>query len=76
VQVTSEALRESFCKYGEIASAIVQYDQTGVSRGFGFVNFSRPQDADAAVAQHTGSPWLVRSLMMSLMCRSPWSGPP
>ena len=41
-------------------------DQAGASRGFGFVNFEKPEAADKAVsdfngAAHTQSTWLVRS---------------
>jgi polyadenylate-binding protein len=41
-------LKELFEKYGEIKSAIVVKDQNGNSKGFGFVCFNRPEDAEEA----------------------------
>jgi len=65
MQVGTEALKEAFQDAGEIVSAVVMRDQTGTSRGFGFVNFEKPEDADKAIANfndtpHTQGTWLVR----------------
>ncbi|KAJ1993694.1 Protein phosphatase PP2A regulatory subunit B [Coemansia spiralis] len=49
--VDDEALRELFSKYGEITSAVVQRDEDGTSRGFGFVNFAGHEDAVKAVEE-------------------------
>ncbi|KAJ9253269.1 hypothetical protein DTO207G8_4276 [Paecilomyces variotii] len=49
-ETTDEEFRELFSKYGDITSATVSRDQeTGKSRGFGFVNFSTHESAQAAV---------------------------
>ncbi|KAB8221674.1 hypothetical protein BDV33DRAFT_170076 [Aspergillus novoparasiticus] len=47
--VTEEEFRELFEKFGEITSATLSRDQEGKSRGFGFVNFSTHESAQAAV---------------------------
>ena len=64
IQVGTEALKEAFQDAGEIVSAVVMRDQAGTSRGFGFVNFEKPEAADKAVADFNGAPntqgtWLV-----------------
>lgn len=47
--VTDDEFRELFEKYGQITSASLAHDNEGKSRGFGFVNFVRHEDAQAAV---------------------------
>ncbi len=66
LQVGIEALKEAFRDAGDIASAVVMRDQSGASRGFGFVNFEEAEAADRAVANfdnlpstHAQSAWLV-----------------
>jgi polyadenylate-binding protein len=49
LEVTDEQFRELFEKYGEITSASLAHDQEGKSRGFGFVNFAKHEDAAKAV---------------------------
>ncbi|XP_049457861.1 polyadenylate-binding protein 1A-like isoform X4 [Epinephelus fuscoguttatus] len=44
-----EKLREVFSKYGNAMSIRVMTDDTGKSRGFGFVSFERHEDAQKAV---------------------------
>ncbi|KAJ9272489.1 hypothetical protein DTO212C5_1216 [Paecilomyces variotii] len=47
---TDETLRQGFEKHGAIEEAIVVKDRdTNRSRGFGFVRFTNPEDADAAM---------------------------
>lgn len=46
---TEEDLRALFEPFGEIQSLVLQRDETGKSRGFGFVNFVRHEDAQKAV---------------------------
>lgn len=48
-EITDEEFRKMFEKFGEITSATLSRDQEGKSRGFGFVNFSTHESAQAAV---------------------------
>jgi len=50
-EIDDDFLNESFAAYGTITSAKVMRDETtGVSKGFGFVCFSKPEEAQAAIA--------------------------
>ncbi|KAI9659741.1 MAG: Protein phosphatase PP2A regulatory subunit B [Alyxoria varia] len=46
---TDDEFRELFERQGEVTSASLARDDDGKSRGFGFVNYSRHEDAQAAV---------------------------
>ena len=47
---TSETLKELFATYGEVTEAVVITDRaTGRSKGFGFVTFAKPEDAQKAL---------------------------
>lgn len=52
---TVEDLKAVFCKYGVITSAIVVTDGSGKSKGFGFINFEKPEDAASAVENMNGA---------------------
>jgi polyadenylate-binding protein len=53
--VTDDVLRNEFSSMGTITSAHVMKDtKTGVSRGFGFVCFSTPEDSTRAVNEMNG----------------------
>lgn len=47
--VSDEDFTQLFEKYGEVLSATVTRDETGKSRGFGFVNYVKHEDAATAV---------------------------
>lgn len=47
--VTDEELREHFSQCGTITSAKLMRDVKGISKGFGFVCFSSPEEANKAV---------------------------
>jgi len=49
-----EKLRELFNKYGNAMSIRVMTDDSGKSRGFGFVSFDRHEDAQKAVDEMNG----------------------
>ena len=50
-EVTDEEFRGLFEKFGEITSATLSRDQDGKSRGFGFVNYSSHESAQAAAEE-------------------------
>ena len=53
---TDEGLRQSFERFGEVTDAKVINDrETGRSRGFGFVTFTKAEEATAAIASMDGS---------------------
>ncbi|KAK4057000.1 Protein phosphatase PP2A regulatory subunit B [Microbotryomycetes sp. JL221] len=49
VEVTTEEFRELFEKYGTVTSAVISLDNEGKSKGFGFVNYEKHEDAAKAV---------------------------
>ena len=49
-----ERLQEEFASFGTVTSAKVMRAQTGASRGFGFVCYSAPEEANKAVAEMNG----------------------
>jgi cold-inducible RNA-binding protein len=54
-QTNSQQLQELFAQFGTVESATVVEDrETGRSRGFGFVEMSTKEEADAAIAQFNG----------------------
>lgn len=63
---TSEGLRAAFSRFGPVLDAAVIPDRnTGRSRGFGFVTFENPPDADEAVKAMNGAELDGRSLKVN-----------
>ena len=63
---TNEELGEFFAQYGEVLSAAVIMDRaTGRSKGFGFVEMTNDEEADAAIAQGDGIEFEGRKLTVS-----------
>lgn len=52
--VTDETLQEVFGAIGTLSSAVVMKDDEGKSKGFGFVNYEKSEDAHAAVEKLNG----------------------
>jgi len=52
--IDDEALEKEFGNYGNITSVKVMRDQSGRSKGFGFVCFSYPDEATKAVTEMNG----------------------
>lgn len=53
--IDDERLRREFAKFGNITSAKVMTDEKGLTKGFGFVCFSAPDEATKAVTEMNGS---------------------
>jgi RNA recognition motif-containing protein len=64
--VTSDQLKSTFSEYGEIVDAVVISDKrTGMSKGFGFVEFANEADAQKAVEAMAGKDMEGRKLVVN-----------
>jgi len=61
-----EKLRNIFSAFGTITSAKVMKDEKGISKGFGFVCFSFPEEASRAVAELNGQKLGVKPLYVAI----------
>uniref|UniRef100_A0A1D1XDD1 Polyadenylate-binding protein n=1 Tax=Anthurium amnicola TaxID=1678845 RepID=A0A1D1XDD1_9ARAE len=64
-EVTVEELEELFKAYGAITSAVIQTDEQGNSKGFGFVNFENHEQAAEAVTALHDSDFKGKKLFVS-----------
>ena len=65
-QATEEMLTEHFAKMGEILSTKIIVDmQTGQSKGFAFVEMASEEDADKAIADLNGAPFMERNIIVN-----------
>ena len=55
-EVDDDALRARFAEFGNITSVKVMRDDKGISRGFGFVCYSTPEEAKSAVNSMRDNP--------------------
>lgn len=63
--IKEEELKELFSGFGPIVSVLIQRDEMGNSKGFGFVNFERHDDAERAVMQMNDTEYIGRRLVVS-----------
>mmetsp|Transcript_7986 Transcript_7986/g.22889 ORF Transcript_7986/g.22889 Transcript_7986/m.22889 type:complete len:640 (+) Transcript_7986:372-2291(+) len=54
LSIEDETIRKEFEAFGEVTSCVVMRDDEGKSKGFGFVNFKDPEEANAAVEALNG----------------------
>ena len=66
---TDDQLVELFSKFGKIISAKVMMDEAGISKGFGFVRFSSPEEATKAVTEMNGRIIVSKPLYVGLAQR-------
>jgi len=63
---TEEDLRELFSVYGEIVSLkIIQDQDTGRSKGFGFIEMSEEKDTKKAIEELNGKDFMEKTLKVS-----------
>jgi len=67
--IDDEKLRQEFSNSGTITSAKVMYDDKGVSKGFGFVCFSTPDEATKAVTEMNGKMLGTKPIYVALAQR-------
>ncbi|KAG2236502.1 hypothetical protein INT48_000802 [Thamnidium elegans] len=65
LDVTEEELGELFGAFGRVSSLLIQRDEYNNSKGFGFVNFEVPEDAERAVNQLHDSEYFGKRLFVS-----------
>lgn len=66
-KVTEDSLKSLFETIGEVVSVKIISDQyTGKSKGFGFVEMARSEDAQRAIQELHDKPLLERNLRVSL----------
>jgi RNA recognition motif-containing protein len=62
-----QQLQEAFAEFGEVVSASVVIDRaTGQSRGFGFVEYGSPEDAERAIESLNGANLDGRSITVNV----------
>ncbi len=57
LETTEEEFRELMSRFGTITSIMLSMDEEGKSRGFGFVNFERHEEAQRAVDELHEKDW-------------------
>lgn len=68
-QTDDAKLKEMFSQYGELESFRVMRDEHGISRGFGFVCFKKPEDVAKAIAEMNGKTLSGKPLIVTLAQR-------
>ncbi|KAI9310890.1 hypothetical protein BX666DRAFT_2003604 [Dichotomocladium elegans] len=63
--IKEEELKDLFSGFGPILTVLIQRDELGHSKGFGFVNFERHEDAERAVQQMNDAEYIGRRLIVS-----------
>jgi cold-inducible RNA-binding protein len=66
-RMTAEDMRAAFSEFGEVVDCIVMTDKfSGRSKGFGFVTFATPEEADAALNALNGKEVMERQIFVSV----------
>lgn len=74
-EVQEDELKDLFTKCGEVVSANIIIDRsTGRSKGFGFVEFESPAQAEAAIEELNGQEFQGRPLKVNMAREQQRSG--
>ncbi|EEF37054.1 glycine-rich RNA-binding protein 4, mitochondrial [Ricinus communis] len=74
--VDEKSLKDAFSSFGEVSEVRIMYDKdSGRSRGFGFVNFSKENEAVCAKDAMDGKALLGRPLRISFALEKVRGGP-
>lgn len=66
-QMSDDNLRELFQQHGEVTSVkIIRYPDSGKSKGFGFIEMSNDEEADAAIEKLNGSEIQGRNIRVNV----------
>ncbi|KAI9257704.1 hypothetical protein BY458DRAFT_535209 [Sporodiniella umbellata] len=65
LSVSDEELSQLFETYGTVTSCLITRDEKGSSKGFGFVNFEKPDDAQKAVDALHGKEYKGQEIYVS-----------
>ncbi|KAG0172832.1 Protein phosphatase PP2A regulatory subunit B [Apophysomyces sp. BC1034] len=65
LDIGEEELRSLFIEFGPIDSVLIQKDEFGVSKGFGFINYQRCDDAERAVQEMHDKEYFGKRLFVS-----------
>lgn len=62
--IDDEGLKKMFSKYGAVTSAAIMIDDKKESKGFGFVNFARHEEAEKAIEDLNGKDYEGQTLFV------------
>jgi RNA recognition motif-containing protein len=66
-QMTDDTLRELFQQHGEVTSVkIIRYPDSGKSKGFGFIEMLKDEDADSAIQKLNGADVMGRNIRVNI----------
>jgi RNA recognition motif-containing protein len=66
-QMTDDTLRELFQQHGEVTSVkIIRYPDSGKSKGFGFIEMMKDDDADSAIQKLNGADVMGRNIRVNI----------
>ncbi|KAI4964645.1 hypothetical protein ZWY2020_060088 [Hordeum vulgare] len=68
-EVDDDTLRERFAEFGNITSVKIMRDDKGISKGFGFVCYSTPDEAKCAVSSMRGVMFYGKPLYVAIAQR-------
>ena len=74
-EIDDEMLRLHFSKFGTITSPKVMRDKQGVSKGYGFVCFTTPDEASLAVRMMMGKS-IIRNNLYYYQPKTKWQSAP